>query len=67
MRLNIPLLAGLATVGLALSRRKRSDVRMPVELLHDRTGRSRMLGMATLMGAAGMLLWEKDVTAPRAV
>jgi uncharacterized membrane protein len=52
----------LATIGLALSwRKRRSDVRLPVELLHDRTGRSRMLGLATLMGAAGMLLWDRTL------
>jgi len=57
MRLNIPLVAGLAAVGLALRRgRRRSDVLLPVEFVHDRTSRSPLLGF--LAGAAGVLLLD---------
>jgi uncharacterized membrane protein len=65
MRLNIPLVASLATVGLVLLQRShhrshaslRAD--LPAELLEDdRAGRSRTLGLAALLGAGGMLLLD---------
>jgi len=59
MRLNIPLVAGLATAGLVFrQRRHRSVVNVPVEIEEDRNGRSKLLGLAAILGAGSMLLLD---------
>jgi len=66
MRLNIPLVAGLCTAGLVFrQRRHRSVTSLPVELPQDSNGRSKLLGMAALLGAGGMLLFDRRLQRPQ--